>query len=114
MGSKGIVGIPLLKAGESVSKAYIAELDKAISSDGCTDVPDFYCHCCIIHDLGYRYEIDPWGQPVTKAEVDRSLRLCMQKSSPLGKFSPISWIYWLGVRLFGRKAWYKDYISHMN
>lgn len=95
--------IPVLEPEQEIDKHYLEALNNSISSDGCTDVPDFHSKCCcIIHDLGYRFKIDPWGNPVSRRTVDANLRKCMESKSQLGKFSPFAWTYWLGVRSFGR------------
>lgn len=94
--------IPLLKPGERLTHERIVELGKAICSDGCTKIPDFHLDCCIVHDLGYEYGIDPWGNAIDRADVDANFRTCMQAESPLGRFDPMSWWRWAGVRIFGR------------
>ncbi len=94
--------IPLLAKGEAITPAYIAALSSAIASDGCTMVSEIAHHCCVVHDLGYRYAIDPWGRTIDRRTTDANFRKCIQAASPLGKFSPTSWVRWLGVRVFGR------------
>lgn len=96
------VTIPILSPGQPITSDYIKSLDSAINTDGCTGVRDFYRECCVIHDLGYRYRIDPWGRVIGRADVDAGLRACIQAKSWLGKLSPVSWIRWSGVRIFGR------------
>lgn len=71
-------------------------------SDGCTGVADFYIECCWYHDKLYQTGLDFNNQPVTRAEADRRFRLCMQSRSKLGRFSPMSWWRFSGVRIFGR------------
>ena len=93
--------IPILSPEQQITSDYIRTLNQAIESDGCTGVKDYYKDCCIIHDLGYRWHIDPWGRKVTRAEVDEAFRLCIQSRSKLGRFSPISWARWSVVRLIG-------------
>ena len=94
--------VPVLKVGEPLTAEYVMHLDKAISSDGCTGVSDFYRDCCVIHDLAYRGGIDPWGQPITRHQANINFRQCIQSRSTLGRFSPMSWIRWAGVEVFGR------------
>ena len=100
--------IPILSPEQRITFAYIKALNQAIKSDGCTGVKDYYKDCCIIHDLGYRWHIDPWGRKVTRAQVDEAFRLCIQDRSKLGKFSPISWARWSAVRLVGRFFYTED------
>lgn len=96
---------------------------KAIESDGCTLVSELFHHCCSEHDLAYRLKKDPrkaylywikrcvnyWdlAKPITRAEADRRFRECMQSHSTFGKFSPVAWVRWAGVRMFGQGAWSK-------
>jgi hypothetical protein len=94
--------IPLLEEDEEITPEYIKNLNEAISSDGCTGVVDWYKDCCIVHDLGYRYHVDPWGNVVTRSQVDANFRKCIQNKSKLKKFSPVSWLRWSAVRLLGR------------
>ena len=81
----------------------IRQLAAALKSDGCTVVTEAFLDCCLLHDILYKTGIDPdTGQPVSRAEADRTFRDCMQSRSRLGRFSPMSWWRYLGVRLFGR------------
>ena len=80
----------------------------AAHSDGCTGVKDIYVSACHEHDFHYRFAHTFAGTPeapgesITKSEADTRFRQVMQWQSPLGRFSPVSWIRWSGVRLFGR------------
>lgn len=94
--------IPYLKEGEEPSSDYAEKLSKAINSDGCTGVAEIHHNCCVYHDLGYRYGFDIYHRPVSRAEVDMNFRRCMQQDSKLGRFDPVSWVRWAGVRIFGR------------
>ena len=94
--------IPVLDAGQPLTKEYVKLLDSAIKSDGCTGVKDYYRDCCVIHDLAYRGAVDPWGVSITRAQADTNLRLCIQSKSRLGVFSPLSWVRYAGVSVFGR------------
>ena len=96
-----LIIIPVLPKETQITKPYLKALHDSTHSDGCTGVPDFYLDCCVIHDLAYKYGIDPWGQPVTRAEADAGLRKCIQQKSKLRWFSPMSWWRYAGVRLFG-------------
>lgn len=103
-----MIEIPIIRPGEQPSKLYWIVLKRAIKSDGCSDVPDIYGHCCVGHDLCYRFGIDIYGNKVKKTDADAFLRRCMQRSSRFGRFSPVSWLYWAGVRWFGWKAYGMD------
>lgn len=94
--------IPLLPTGEAITPTYTHDLEVAIQSDGCTDIPEFHHHCCVVHDLGYRFGIDPYGTKIDRRTADANFRKCMQKDSPLGRFSPMSWWRWAAVRVAGR------------
>ena len=80
----------------------------------------FKVECCFEHDLGYFYgrdpreayrlgreRLDPWvdAPPITRGEVDRRFRVCLQNRSRAGRWSPMSAWRWLGVRIGGAKAW---------
>lgn len=62
--------------------------------DGCTAVPDFNfgTDCCGEHDYHYQ------DGDVSRADADKRLRQCIQKKG----YVVLPWVYWLGVRLFGR------------
>lgn len=93
----------------------------AIGSDGCTVVSELFHPCCSEHDLAYgwnkdprdAYKLDragnrdPWGSalPITRAEADRRFRECIQSRSRFGRWSPIAWIRWVGVRVGGYWSW---------
>ena len=76
-----------------------------LKADGCSGVPEFYRDCCMNHDIHYRTHKTLEGEPITRAEADARFRRCMQDRSRFGKSSPMALWRWLGVRLFGRKAW---------
>lgn len=99
---KEAVNIPFLEENEPLTPEYVNALEKAIKSDGCTGVAEFHHKCCVVHDLGYRYHVDHTGKPATRSEVDAAFRRCMQQDSKFGRFDPISWVRWAGVRVFGR------------
>jgi hypothetical protein len=104
----GSLRVPILPAGTLASTAYIKALRQAIQSDGCSKVPDIYGSCCVLHDLCYKLGIDEYGKPMKKADADRLLRKCQQEKSRLGRFSPVSWFFFLGVRYLGFKAYVDD------
>lgn len=83
----------------------IERISKAIKSDGCSNVPEFYHPGCVMHDFWYRTHQDFSGETITKAEADKRFRLYIQSKSKFGRFSPMSWWRWLGVKWFGQKAW---------
>ena len=68
---------------------------KGFHYDGCTAVPDFDfgADCCGEHDFHYQ------DNDISRAEADKRLRQCIQKKG----YIVLPWIYWLGVRIFGRK-----------
>jgi hypothetical protein len=94
--------IPLLDPKEPITDDYVDNhLQPAIKSDGCTVVSELYHECCVVHDLGYEFGIDPWGNKVTKTQTDTNFRRCMQMRAKLGRFAPIPLIRYIGVTLFG-------------
>lgn len=86
---------------------------KELKSDGCTGVADFRIDCCYEHDIPYATGMDVFGNTQGKAQTDKEFRHCIQERSPLRHvglkvLSPMSWIRWTGVRLFGRGIWKKQ------
>lgn len=102
--SFGDNSVPVLADGQPLTPEHIKKLNDIIKSDGCTGVADFFRDCCVVHDLGYRYGIDAYGNAVTRSQIDRNFRECMMKRSRFGRFSPMAWWRWAGVRIFGRRA----------
>lgn len=76
-----------------------------IGADGCTLVSDIYLDSCLEHDIHYRWHTWIDGSPITKEEADRRFRAVIQSRSPLGRWSPVSWVRWAGVALFGQRSW---------
>ena len=78
-----------------------------VHSDGCTKVPNFRKDECYKHDFYYRTHVDFSGHVIRRRDADKLFRLGLQSKSWFGEFDPMSWWRWLGVRLFGAKAWYR-------
>ena len=95
-----MIKIPLLSIDSKITDTYVQELKIAIKSDGCTCVSQAFQECCTIHDLGYRFDIDPWGNKVTRKQVDDKFRTCMRNESWLGKLFS-RWRYPV-VRVLGK------------
>jgi hypothetical protein len=78
-------------------------LRRGFRYDGCTAVPDFDFgkDCCGEHDYHYQ------AKEISRAEADKRLRQCIQKKG----YILLPWIYWLGVRIFGYKAYYKKRVT---
>lgn len=86
-----------------------------IKSDKCTFALDVHTWCCYEHDLACSYGKDPreayrlykegfedvWRLAafIKRSEADKRFRLCLQEHSKLGKWSPMSWWRWVGVRI---------------
>ena len=69
------------------------------ATDGCTMAPDLvFSDCCVDHDIYYATTI------IDRHEADKRLRKCIAARG----FPALSWVYWLGVRLFG---WYPYYFG---
>jgi len=87
-----------LRFSEQVKLVYEG-LKKGFKYDGCTAVPDFDFgyDCCGEHDYHYQ------ALDVTRAEADKRLRQCIQKKG----YIILPWVYWLGVRIFGKEYWRK-------
>jgi len=99
---------------EETYMQWVAREAYEMGSDGCTLVSELYHPCCLEHDLGYRIGLDPrvayklgWEHAplISRAEVDKRFRQCMQQMSPAGKWSPVSWLRWAGVRIGGYFLW---------
>ena len=73
-----------------------------LNSDGCSGVADIYLDCCYEHDIAYRTGKAFEGDRTTRAQDDARFRECIQEHSSFGRFSPVSWWRWLGVRILGR------------
>lgn len=78
---------------------------KREGSDGCTGVADIYVEACYEHDHHYQYGKTLYGDPITRAQADARFRQVIQSRSKAGRFSPMSWWRWAGVRLFGGLPW---------
>jgi len=83
----------------------VRETAKAIGSDHCSKVPDFYRDCCDEHDVGYRFGEDFDGTLMTRGAVDARFRQCMQAQSWFGRCSPMAWWRWAAVRIASGRIW---------
>ena len=77
----------------------------AKESDGCTGVKDWWVEACWEQDWHWRYAVTLYGDPITFDESNARFRRSIQMRSHLGRFNPLSWIRWLGVRRLGRHIW---------
>lgn len=80
-------------------KVLTHSVQNAFSPNGCSRVPDlnFGTACCNQHDIDYYEGV------ISRAEADKKLRECIRSKGYL----VLPWIYWLGVRLFGRPHYNK-------
>ena len=78
---------------------------KLLKADGCSWVIDFFIESCLEHDIHYRTHRWMDGSPITKEEADLRFRDVIRSRSYLGWLSPMAWIRWKGVDLFGGRAW---------
>lgn len=76
-----------------------ADTAKALGSDGCTGVSQLFSPCCQLHDILYRAHVKT---PAERKRADRAFLKCMQAHSRFGRWAPLAWIRYGGVRLFGR------------
>ena len=76
-----------------------------IQGDGCTGVPDFYKGCCDIHDWWFRTHRNLDGSPIAEAQANLGLKRCIQSKSLFGRWSPMAWWRWRGVKALGKRAW---------
>jgi hypothetical protein len=84
------------------------QLRRKATTNGCTASPELWYHrCCNRHDRDYATGADETGKPITRAQADARLFACMVEARSgwpvTGAIVPA--IYWLAVRLFGRKFW---------
>lgn len=78
----------------------------ALGSDGCTAATERFHDCCLRHDIEYRTGRIALGmRRLTRAEADRRFLRCMQARSPLGRWTPLGWLRYAAVRVFGGHAW---------
>jgi hypothetical protein len=77
-----------------------------LGSDGCTMATSAFRDCCLRHDLEFRTGRSAVSRrPLTRAEADARFLACMQSRSALGWFSPMAWIRYAAVRMFGQRHW---------
>lgn len=86
------------------------DLDKIrwyIQSDGCSGVVDIDVEECVKHDFYYRTGHDFSGKLIRKSEADLRFRRGIQRKSPFGVLSPLSWERWIGVTILpqAHRAW---------
>lgn len=84
---------------------HIREKARRLNADGCTGVPDFYLDACLEHDIHYRTHQWLDEEPIFKSEADARFRQVIQSRSIFGLFSPMALWRWVGVMVFGKKAW---------
>lgn len=75
------------------------------NSDGCTGVRDLYVQACWEHDYHYTYARTFYGDPIDRSFADHRFRDVVQMLSVFHQESPLSWWRWVGLRIFGGKAW---------
>ena len=84
----------------------VREAADDLGTDGCTMATGAFRDCCLRHDVEYRTGRSAVsGRRLTRAEADARLRGCMQSRAWLGYWSPMAWLRWSAVRLFGGRAW---------
>lgn len=101
--------------------SWVREEADLIRSDGCTLVSEMFHQACLEHDCGYFFGKDPrdayhlylkddqdyWtnAKPISRGEVDKRFRNSIQAKSKFGRFSPVGWTRWIGVRIGGYFLW---------
>lgn len=83
----------------------VGHIAKAIKSDGCTGVPDFYKKSCLEHDIHTRCHTTIWGTPITEDDAAWVLHRRIQQWSMFGWFSPMSWWRWWVLHRFVHGPW---------
>ena len=78
---------------------------KALESDGCSGVPDWFIWTCWEHDIHNRTHKFLCGCSITFKQAAYVFRVRIQQGSYFGRLSPLSWIRWVGILFLARKAW---------
>jgi hypothetical protein len=103
-------------------KDWIREQADLHSVDGCTGVTNWNAHCCLVHDLEFKFgkraasayqrylqsAIDPWAgaEPVTFEQANDHFKACNFRESTAGYLNPFAWLRYAGMRLRKtRAAW---------
>ncbi len=73
-----------------------------VKADGCTGVSDIFLDSCLEHDIHWRLGTTIYQVPITTAQANRRFRKVIQSRSLLGRFSPVSWVRWVGVTVGAR------------
>lgn len=85
--------------------ARIREIAARDGYDGCSMALGVHPDCCLEHDMHYRTGHTLDGVIISRREADERFRACMQRNSWFGWFSPMAWIRWSAVRLFGGSSY---------
>ena len=83
----------------------VRRIAKELGSDGCTGVVDIFLSACLEHDIHFRTHKFLCGCEIDFSTANYIFRRRIQQRSLFGRFSPVSWLRWIGVNHFGRKAW---------
>jgi hypothetical protein len=76
---------------------HVRAIAKEMKSDGCTLVRDFHKDSCLEHDIHWRTGETIFGATITTKQANERFRRVIQSRSPLGRFSPMSWVRFAGV-----------------
>ena len=80
----------------------VREVARKLGSDGCTCVADIYTDSCFEHDIHWRLGATIHGVSITTRQANTRFRKVIQSRSAMGRFSPVSWVRWLGVTIGAR------------
>jgi hypothetical protein len=89
----------------------IRELADEQGFDGCTMATGARRDCCAEHDFHYRHHQRLDGSPLGKDDIearrvaDLTFLRCMQRRGWLGWWSPLAWLRYAAVRIWGGAAW---------
>jgi hypothetical protein len=87
----------------------LTEISDREGFDGCSLATGLRKECCAEHDFHYRYHRRLDGQFISRAEADLRFLRCLQRRGWVGWWSPVAWIRYGAVRVFGERSWKKSY-----
>ena len=91
----------------------VAAVARAIKSDHCSGVPDFFSEACDEHDIHYRCHKTIFGTPITKKKADWIIGRRIQQRSWFGAWSPMAWWRQRYLERFVSRPWIEGWIYNI-